>query len=175
MALTGYSDQAGNLWDDRGYWVGVGPNAGLYYYDDAWRDRPPGDPLPATHKEELRDVFRGLWEVWRTPGLLPLLSMHFFAYATMMTVLGIWGGPYLFDVHGLDSVQRGNVLLAMGIAQTAGILAYGPMDRVLRSRKKVVMAGTMISAALLIVLAAVARPPLWLAADLYPSHQQYFG
>ena len=96
----------------------------------------PSSTLPTTHKEPLREVFRGLWQVWRTKGLLPLLSMHFFAYATMLTVLGVWGGPYLFDVHKLDGVQRGNVLLAMGVAQTLGILTYGPMDRVLRSRKK---------------------------------------
>lgn len=124
------------------------------------RDRPPGSALPATHKESLREVFRGLWQVWRTPGLLPLLSMHFFAYATMLTVLGVWGGPYLFDVHKLDGVQRGNVLLAMGIAQTLGILSYGPMDRVLKSRKKVVIGGTYISASLFLALALIARPSL---------------
>ena len=130
------------------------------------RDRPPGDKLPATHQEALGDVFRGLLEVWRTPGLLPLLSMHFFAYATMMTILGVWAGPYLFDVHKLDAVQRGNVLLAMGVAQTLGILAYGPMDRVLHSRKKAVLGGTFISAALLAATASVAQPPLWLAITL---------
>jgi len=130
------------------------------------RDRPPGSTLPTTHKEPLRDVFRGLWQVWRTKGLLPLLSMHFFAYATMLTVLGVWGGPYLFDVHGLDGVQRGNVLLAMGVAQTIGILCYGPLDRVLRSRKKVVILGTYVTAALLLALAAVAKPSLPVAVGL---------
>lgn len=130
------------------------------------RDRPPGSTLPATHKEPLGEVFRGLWQVWRTPGLLPLLSMHFFAYATMLTILGVWGGPYLFDVHKLDGVQRGNVLLAMGIAQTLGILCYGPMDRVFHSRKKVVLIGVALSASVLAALAAIAQPPLWLATVL---------
>ena len=55
-------------------------------------------------KETPAEIFRGLWEVWRTPGLGPVLSMHFFAYATMLTVLGVWGGPYLYDVHKLDGV-----------------------------------------------------------------------
>jgi hypothetical protein len=41
----------------------------------------------------------------------------------MLTVLGVWGGPYLYDVHKLDGVERGNVLLAMGMAQILGILA----------------------------------------------------
>jgi predicted MFS family arabinose efflux permease len=130
------------------------------------RDRPPGSALPATHRESLGDVFRGLWQVWRTPGLLPLLSMHFFAYATMLTILGVWAGPYLYDVYKLDSVQRGNVLLAMGLAQTLGILIYGPMDRVLRSRKKVVLIGTYLSAAVLLAMALLAEPGLWLAVTL---------
>jgi len=97
---------------------------------------------------------------------LPLLSMHFFAYATMLTALGIWGGPYLFDVHKLGGVQRGNVLLAMGLAQTLGILAYGPMDRMLGSRKKVVFGGALISAFFLGALALISQPPLWLAVAL---------
>ena len=92
--------------------------------------------------------------------------MHFFAYATMLTVLGVWGGPYLYDVHKLDGVARGNVLLAMGLAQTFGILAYGPMDRVLRSRKKVVIGGTYISASLFLALALIANRPLPVAIGL---------
>jgi predicted MFS family arabinose efflux permease len=92
--------------------------------------------------------------------------MHFFAYATMLTVLGVWGGPYLYDVYKLDAVQRGNVLLAMGVAQILGILAYGPMDRLLRSRKKVVVGGAAISVALLAILALLPKPPLALTVVL---------
>ena len=130
------------------------------------RDRPPEARGAEPRKESPAEILRGLLEVWRTPGLLPVLSMHFFAYATMLTVLGVWGGPYLYDVHRLDGVARGNVLLAMGVAQILGILAYGPMDRVLRSRKKVVFGGAAISMALLAIMAALALPPLWLAVAL---------
>ncbi len=130
------------------------------------RDRPPEHRGPEPARESPGQIVRGLWEVWRTPGLGPVLSMHFFAYATMLTVLGVWGGPYLYDVHKLDGVARGNVLLAMGVAQILGILAYGPMDRVLRSRKRVVFGGAAISTGLLAVLAVLPHPPLWLAASL---------
>ena len=130
------------------------------------RDRPPEARGAEPRKESPAEILRGLLEVWRTPGLLPVLSMHFFAYAAMLTVLGVWGGPYLYDVHRLDGVARGNVLLAMGVAQILGILAYGPMDRVLRSRKKVVFGGAAISMALLAIMAALALPPLWLAVAL---------
>jgi len=95
-----------------------------------------------------------------------VLCMHFFAYATMLTVLGVWGGPYLYAVHGLDAVQRGNVLLVMGVAQIAGILAYGPLDRLLGSRKKVVLGGAAISTVLLALLAVLPRPSLAVAVGL---------
>lgn len=130
------------------------------------RDRPPEQPAPPAKKESLAEIVKGLIEVWTTPGLVPVLAMHFFAYATMLTVLGVWGGPYLYDVHKLDAVARGNVLLAMGVAQILGILAYGPMDRVLRSRKKVVLGGAAISATLLVVMAALPQPPLAVAVVL---------
>jgi predicted MFS family arabinose efflux permease len=130
------------------------------------RDRPPGVLTPVNRRESLAEIAKGLLEVWMTPGLGPVLAMHFFAYATMLTVLGVWGGPYLYDVYQLDGVQRGNVLLAMGAAQILGILAYGPMDRLLRSRKKVVLIGAALSVALLVALAVVPRPPLALAIAL---------
>ena len=130
------------------------------------RDRPPEHREIETRHETLGEIFRGLWEVWRTPGLGPVLSMHFFAYATMLTVLGVWGGPYLYDVHKLDGVERGNVLLAMGVAQILGILAYGPLDRLLRSRMKVVFGGAAISMLILVAMALFAQPPLWLAVGL---------
>ena len=130
------------------------------------RDRPPDKAAPPARREGLGEIWNGLLEVWTTPGLMPVLAMHFFAYATMLTVLGVWGGPYLYDVYKLDAVQRGNVLLVMGVAQILGILAYGPMDRLLRSRKKVVLGGAMISALLLALLALLPRPPLALAVVL---------
>lgn len=130
------------------------------------RDRPPNAPPPPARPETLRQIGKGLIEVFRTPGLVPVLSIHFFAYATLLTVLGVWSGPYLYNVHHLDGVARGNVLLAMGVAQTLGILSYGPMDRLLHSRKKVVFGGTLISMTLLAWLALLAHPPLWLATAL---------
>ena len=138
--------------------------AGAFYA--VVRDRPPDKAAPPARRESLSEIWDGLLEVWTTPGLAPVLAMHFFAYATMLTVLGVWGGPYLYDVYKLDAVQRGNVLLVMGVAQILGILAYGPMDRLLRSRKKVVLGGAAISALLLALLALLPQPPLTLAVAL---------
>jgi len=130
------------------------------------RDAPPGTaPAPAA-RERLADVLGGLRAVWRTPGLAPVLAIHTFAYASMLTVLGLWAGPYLWDVHGLDPLGRGHVLTAMSLAQVAGILAYGPLDRLFNTRKWIIVPGAAASVALLALLAALPRPPLGLAAAL---------
>jgi MFS family permease len=114
----------------------------------------------------MREVLAGLLTVWRTPGLLPVLAMHTFAYATQLTVLGIWAGPYLWDAYQLDGIARGNILLIMGLAQIAGVFTYGPLDRLVGSRKKVVIAGASLTIAVLLLLAAIAKPPLALAVLL---------
>ena len=35
-------------------------------------------------------------------------------------VLGLWGGPYMIDVHGLETISSSNVLLLMAVALIAG-------------------------------------------------------
>ena len=48
--------------------------------------------------------------------LVPLTLAH---YAPVAGVRGLWAGPYLADVFGLDAVGIGNVTLAMGVAMIA--------------------------------------------------------
>ncbi|MBU2090556.1 MAG: MFS transporter, partial [Alphaproteobacteria bacterium] len=127
---------------------------------------PPGQPPVARQAESLRDIFGGLWAVWRTPGLGKVLAVHTFAYASQSTVLGLWAGPYLHDIHGLGAVGRGNVLLAMGAAQICGLLIFGPLDRLFNTRKWVIIAGGVLSVSILAALAALHQPPVWLAIGL---------
>jgi len=122
------------------------------------RDRPPGAAV-ASRSESLAEVLRGLAAVWRTKGLLPVLGIHTFAYASMATVLGLWAGPYLAHVHGMDGAARGNVLLAMAAAQLVGILCYGPLDRVFDTRKWVIVPGALASITLLGALALFPELP----------------
>ncbi len=130
------------------------------------RDDPPGSPATPKPVETLGEIWRGLLEVWRAPGLRPLLAMHVFSYASMVTILGVWAGPYLFDVHGLDGVARGNVLLAMGVAQIVGLLVFGPLDRIFGTRKKIIVAGAALSIVVFGALALLTRPPLGLTVAL---------
>jgi len=129
------------------------------------RDRPPG-AATTPPSENFLEVLRGLASVWRTKGLLPVLGIHTFAYASMATVLGLWAGPYLAHVHGMDGTARGNVMLAMAGAQLVGILAFGPLDRVFDTRKWVIVPGAIASITLLGTLALVPSLPTAAAVAL---------
>jgi predicted MFS family arabinose efflux permease len=134
-----------------------------------WRwvlDDPPDRPPPVRPKETLREALLGQVTVWRTPGLLPVLAMHLVGYAGMATVLAVWAGPFLAERYGLSPEGRGLVLLAMGLALPAGLLAVGPLERRLNTRKWLVVG---LATAVLAVLAALALwrdAPLWAAAGL---------
>jgi len=134
--------------------------AGFFFWLVA--DDPPGRAPPPRAPETLKQILLGLREVWRTPGLGKVLAVHAFIYASMVTVLGLWAGPYLSDVHGLDAIARGNVLFAMAAAQLIGILCYGPLDRIFNTRKWIVIAGgsgTLLTLLLLAVLPGIALVP----------------
>ena len=70
------------------------------------RDAPPGHPFLARTPEPPRQMLQGLMEVLRNPRLRPILALNFCNYACTFTVQGLWGGPFLREVHGL-SADRG--------------------------------------------------------------------
>jgi MFS family permease len=116
------------------------------------RDEPPGRRREFEPPTSLRECVKGLAEVVRVPGFVPIFAMQFTSYSSFVSVLGLWGGPYLADVLDLDLSARGNVLLVMAAASIAGLFAWGPMDRVFGARKPMVELGVLTTAALLVVL-----------------------
>jgi predicted MFS family arabinose efflux permease len=130
------------------------------------RDDPPGVVRPPNPSETFLAALGGFIDVLRLPGLWRVLGLQSVAYAVMATVMGLWAGPYLHDVHGLDSVARGNVLIVMALGQTAGVLIYGPLDRLLDTRKWVAMGGASATILVLLALAARPHPPATLAIAL---------
>jgi len=127
------------------------------------RDAPPGHPFLSRAAETPHEMLRGLVEVLRNPRLRPILALNFCNYACTFTVQGLWGGPYLREVHGLTPIAAGNVLLAAVVAYQCGMLTFGPMDRRFDTRKWIAVGGTLIIVGLLALLALMPRPPAWLA------------
>ena len=127
------------------------------------RDAPPGHPFLARKAEPAGEMLQGLLEVLRNPRLRPILALNFFNYACTFTVQGLWGGPYLREVHGLSPIAAGNVLLAAVVAYQFGMLSFGPLDRLFDTRKWIAIAGTVAVIGMLAALAIPAAPPAWLS------------
>jgi predicted MFS family arabinose efflux permease len=125
------------------------------------RDAPPGHPFLNRTLESPRQMLQGLIEVLGNPRLRPILAMNFCNYACTFTVQGLWGGSFLREAHGLSPIEAGNVLLAAVITYQLGIVAFGPLDRVLDTRKWIAIGGTMVTIAMLATLALASRPPVW--------------
>jgi predicted MFS family arabinose efflux permease len=126
------------------------------------RDAPPGHPFLARTAEPPRQMLQGLLEVLRNPLLKPILALNFCNYACTFTVQGLWGGPFLREVHGLSAIEAGNVLLVAVIAYQIGILAFGPLDRLLDTRKWIAIGGSLMIVSILFTLALASQPPVWL-------------
>lgn len=123
------------------------------------RDVPPQAANPS-RRASLSADFAGLWEVIRTPSIGRLFLVQLTNYPSFLLVVGLWGGPYLAHVYGLDLKARGDILFIPALAQVIGSVFWGPMDRVFgRYKPPVLIAVTMVLAALAL-LALWGNPPL---------------
>lgn len=121
------------------------------------RDDPPGR-APPPRTDSLADSMRGLAQVVRVPSLVPVFIMNAFSYSAIVTVLGLWAGPYLSHVYGYDIEARGNLLFVLAFVYVTATLFWGPTDRLFQSYKKPVIIGALATVALLAWLAVVGRP-----------------
>ena len=130
------------------------------------RDGPPGKIENGDRVESWKEVLGGLRTVLRNRQLWLVSVIQFVGYATVLTVVGLWGGPYLADVHKLDGVARGNILLALNLAVLVGVLIYGRLDRYFVKRKWLIVAGAISTAVILGLLAVLEQPNFWMATTL---------
>jgi predicted MFS family arabinose efflux permease len=125
------------------------------------RDAAPGHPFHRRAPETLLDVTKGVIKIIRMRDLCLMFPMVAVGYASFISIVGLWGGPYLHEVYGLGSVARGNVLSLMALSMMVGTLAYGRIDRWIGSRRTLTTLGASASALLLVLLALQPAGPLW--------------
>ena len=127
------------------------------------KDPPRAFALDSTLKSGLLHEFG---EIVRLRALWPIVPMLLVSYAIVVTERGLWMGPFLADVWGLDGMARGNVALVMSLAMSAGALAYAPLDNWLKTAKWVVFGGAVITSAALLALGLQGKPSIGVATAL---------
>lgn len=109
----------------------------------------------------------GLAALLRTPALWAMAPLVLVNYAPPAGVRGLWAGPYLRDVFGLGPDGIGAVTFAMAAAMILGNFAYGPVDRLLGTRKWALVGGNLAAGAALLLLGLFPGAGLaWAAALL---------
>lgn len=130
------------------------------------RDTPPGHALAERPAEKFVDSLQGVWLVLRDRRMPYILSLAVIGYPVIAAVLALWGGPYLHDVHGLDTVARSNVMGAMAVAVMFAPLFWANLARYVGLRRTV-MAGSGACFCALFLLAVIPDPSLYLATGLF--------
>ena len=130
------------------------------------RDGPPGDAPAASSSESLAGVLSGVGEALRQPGMMRLLLTGL-PISASTTITGVWGAPYLRQVHGLDVIASGNVLLAMALCSMAGHTALGLIARRFNSVKTAMLTGMTGVSIAMTSLAALDHPPLLAVSALF--------
>jgi predicted MFS family arabinose efflux permease len=121
-------------------------------------------PLPRDPSDRGFGDYIGLLAM---PHLWPIYLMMVVNYAPAIGVRGLWAGPYLTDVFGMDGAAVGLATLWMALAMSAGSFFYAPLDRLLGTRKWVVAGGTAAVSALCAALWAFpAASAFWAIAAL---------
>lgn len=97
------------------------------------------------------------WQFW-------LIAVWFCCHFSMhMAFGGVWGGPFLMDVHGMTQIEAGNVINMMGV----GMLLGGPFngwlsDKVFHGRRPVMIINSFMMLIVFGVLALFGEHfPVW--------------
>jgi MFS family permease len=121
----------------------------------------PRDARKGAERESWADALRGVAAAVKVRSFWRVFFVQLTAYSCFATIIGLWAGPWLADVHGADATTKGNILLFGASAQMGGLLLWGAMDRFWGSYKKPVLVGGI---ATIMLLASAALFPLGLAS-----------
>lgn len=108
-------------------------------------------------------------DLLKMPVLWAILPLALVNYAPAAGLRGLWIGPFFADLYGADAAGIGTFTLVMGLAMIAGNFAYGPLDRLLGTRKWVILGGNLAGALACLALAAAPLSGAWTAAALFAA------
>lgn len=142
------------------------------------RNRPQDVGLPSVHEidgmappaqaAEALSVTQALRLVVKDRSFWLLAIWYFVFYGSVMGFQGLWATPYLMDTQGLNKATAMQILTCIGLGMICGCPFAGYLsDRVLGSRKKVLVIGTVLYTATWLLLILLPTLPLPILAGLF--------
>ena len=124
----------------------------LYYF--VLEDRDKG--LFINKKNKLISP-KNLFFVLKERNFKFMIPMSLMSYSSLVVILGLWGAPYLKDIHGLESIERGKILMLMAVSWNIGSFVFGRLRSIFGSYKRVVIFGSIGVIFLLFVLSFISN------------------
>ncbi len=88
-----------------------------------------GERQPEQPAESLLRSVLDLGRIFRHGPVWGVIALAMVAYPSIIALRGFWGGPYLADVYGADTIERGDILLVMSVATMIGAGLYALFER----------------------------------------------
>jgi MFS family permease len=124
------------------------------------------NPAPKTEEEIHGGSSSGYLELLKSAEIWKILALGTCTFAPITAITGLWGGPYFETVHQATSDIYGGIMFFLFSASITASLAFGVLDRVMQSRKRLILTSVVVSVTSLLVLAAIPNPNIYLAAGL---------
>lgn len=133
-----------------------------------WRSVHEPAPAAAGHapRESVREAVARFGALFMLPHTWGIVVLGAVTYAAFISLRGLWLGPLLIERHGFSLVQSGNVALVVSVVSLLGPLLFGRMDPGAATRRRWLVACTLLMAALFLALALVQHAALDVAAAL---------
>ena len=86
----------------------------------------------------------GFWSILKSKDILLIAPIAIICYAPVAGLRGIWLGPYFEKKFEASIDEIGTIGLIMSLGMIFGTFFYGPLDRIFKTRKWIVLTGNFI-------------------------------
>jgi len=93
-------------------------------------------------EEEIMKDSLNILKIIRQRDFKFMVPMSLMSYSSFVVVLGLWGASYLKDIQGLNSMERGNILMLMALSWNIGSFVFGYLNKFFGGYKRVIMFGS---------------------------------
>jgi len=136
------------------------------------RDRPlqcASNSESAVKSMNIEQAFENLKLLFKQKEYWIISFATFARYGIFAAFQALWAGPYLMEVLGLSALTAGNLILLLNVGMILGSPCWGALsDRLFKTRKWIIVAGSLGMAATIIILATIsAQTPLAVLAPLF--------
>ncbi len=122
----------------------------------AWRVHEPAPaPGAAPVRASPLDALRGLLGLFKLPHTLGMVAYGMVAYASFITIRGLWLGPLLVERTGFSLLASGNVALGMTLASIGSPALFGRIAPSGRGRQRWLLTMALVAALLVATLGLV--------------------